>query len=1027
MSVSYNFLDEVAIRLVEKNPSQLHNSLVILPTKRACLFFERSLQSATRKERPFIAPVITTIDKWIESISTLILPENTTLLCYLYNAYDQYLQERPEYKAMDFNTPLLLFDRAQKMLADYEDIDLSLQNAERIFTNIRHLNELETYDYLTDEQKQTIVDFWGQLPAHIPWTEKYGEQNFTIQEFFIHLSDTMLNVYNVLKDKLRQEGCGYRGMIYRTVAELTAQEIIERTRKNYGNELSQIYFAGLYSLSLAERKIIRSIKEYTAEFSVDLFWESISIPFREGVYFPNQTITQNKQLLGGEVISITSKNETRVEIINASSSIVQPQYIEHILKNILEQDARAIDDLRIAVVLSDERTLIPMLNSLHLSDLNVNITMGYPLKSTMVAIWIQRYLEIYHKANRNSLHEAIEFPVDLLSLWLRSNTTEQLFGKESHTLLDILQKQYFYTSYKSLSKQYREEIIGRKNSFLLFEEIFPPLKKGLDLINQVDFLLERLLQFALLQQEKGQNSTIQNLEIEYIYRYQELLRKLRNTMADINYFDDPDTAMLLLQSLINAETIPFEGEPLKGLQVMGFLETRSLSFDYVIFLDVKEGQLPKSSKSSSLIPYSLRIAYGLPTYRTKEDISTYHFYRLLNGTSKIFFLQDVRTKSLDKNTPSRYLDQLTYLTTLPFSRKEITMPLPFSEHQSIEIDKRTLHIEQILNRFLDANNPSEALSPSDINTYYQCPLRFYFSKIKKLAEPQNKEEILSASSLGTVVHNTLERLLTPILAEKKPFQRDLIDDLLIETTLREVYQEHRYGNQKQKTAWLDIDEINLADLRRFVHNALFIDSQIAMQKNCLLYFDGFEVRVTNRLTLPDGKQVNLKGFIDRLDHLTDLQGNIIEYRVVDYKTGKIELLKSTHLEKSSALDRQQKIVQLYLYAYFFNQLRISGEVPDKLKDAQPLQSSPFVVPLLYGLKPQYRGKKESQAYWLTSQKESVPVKLPIDFDNYPLEAQQTHLLIVGLVQDIFDLQKPFTQTANTEICKNCPYVSICGR
>lgn len=1057
MSSQYNFLREVANRLLFAHPTDLHNCLVVLPTKRACTFLEHYLvqQRYQCGERcPFIAPVLVTIDQWISTVSGLQIPEHTTLLCHLYGAYDRYLSGNGEMQKQEINKPLLLFDRAQRMLSDFEDIDLSLQDVGQIFRNIRYLSELEDLSYLTEAQKKTIKEFWGTLATHI---DTDGESESDLSSFYLHLTEAMIEVYHIFREILISENSGYRGMVYRSVAERYPEDIITRTLSIYGNAISHIYFAGLYALSRAERKILSSLKSYESALSIDFFWETVSTPFREGMDFPDKTIEGNCSLLGGQVIEVNTRTAPRIERVTAPSSVIQPKVIELLIDDILAKDPSAVEELRLAIVLNDERALLPLLNSLHLPNLSVNITMGYPLKVTSVAIWIQRYLDIYQRATVDKQGQLL-LPVETLNDWLQSTTTQMLFGATIRPLCEWLTDYFFYVSAQELNEKYFTA--GKKKKYKkLLPVLFPELIQGRDLVRQLDSLLETLevySQFEIKEREKGlteeKNAFFQSewlrLELEYIYRYKQLLLKLLNTIGHITYFDSPSTAILLLKNLISAEKIPFEGEPLKGLQVMGFLETRSLSFDYLIFLDVKEGQLPKKSYNPSLIPNVLRSAYNLPTYRNKDDINGYHFFRLLNGTKGIFFMQDIRTRSLEKNVPSRYIDQLTYLTDIPVVSKEVRLPLPLTESKTIEIEKKSPNILRTLRAFCSKDEGAEALSPSDISTYYSCPLRFYYRKIKRLPEPQEDDRELSPALLGTIVHSTLERLLLPVLQSGSTYNLSVVEALLkqkngtIKQTLEECYSEHRYKNGDRKGKFTERDHVYVADLLRFVCSALEIDAGVINELNQRgesLRLDAFERRERCQMPLPGGQIVNLKGFIDRLDHVETSDGSISYYRIVDYKTGSVPSFLSLQKKKKTKNDASTigKIIQLYMYAYIFNSNRVGDT---------SLNLSVPIVPLLYAIRPKYRATDTALAYW-RHEKEPIALFAQNDVINRKLRAStekvslphfatgntenesvtSAHQMVTGLIEEILNPDIPFVQTSITNNCSYCPYASICGR
>lgn len=1028
MPFSYNFLREIASKLLEQHGTdELYRCIIILPSKRACAFLEHELSQSAR-EYSFIAPVTTTIDQWIGAVSGLTLLDKTALLGHFYQVYDQYLNETSS-SDFEFNKPLLLFDRAEKMLEDFQDLDLALADPDLLFRNLKHLDELNSYDYLTDEQKEAIVQFWGTLPAHL---HDSLEEADVIQRF-VKLTETMRDLYPRFQNHLGQMECGYRGMLYRQVAEhMSPHEILAQTEHAYGMGLTHLYLVGLYALSPAESSIIGKLQQYHSPLQVELWSEGIALPFRKGMKFSPQW---NHALQWKKLAPSQEKlPQPQISILSAHSAVLQSSLLAQIIRQIVHEHPQAIEQLQVAVVLNDERSLMPLLHSLQLPHETINVTMGFPLQATPVAIWLHRYLILI----ANQPADSTLLPVKDLSSWLQTATSHRLWGDELDPILDLLHKSYYYVEKQSLLEVHPQWT----------QEWFPlEPQHGTALLSRIERLLEKLLEKDLLElavyEEQGDNNAtegpsykgsrraIVRLETEYIYRYRKLLVQLSNIIDQVSYFQQPNALFLLLDNLIAQEKMPFEGEPLAGLQVMGFLETRNLSFPYLIFLDVKEGQLPKLPRSTSLIPHSLRKAYGLGTTQEHDHLYAYHFYRLLNGAKRVFFIQDLRTQSLEKNTPSRFLDQLRYLTTLPIEEIEVPLCTPSLHKQCIVVQKDHKILEK-LQRFVSSEDATseeyDALSPSDINTYHRCPLRFYFQKIKKIQEPDQKEDFLTPITIGHIVHKTLQQLLQPFQEQGVPFDRSKIPDSTVTHVLQCAYAQERY-HQDTLTNLHGGDKINLSNLKAYVLSALEIDQTIS-QTHRLDYLH-FELALHDTFPLPEGGHFNLKGFVDRIDLCCDTESQQKQLRIIDYKTGQygkvtpqLDWLQPHHASFEK-LGQVSKVVQLYLYSHLFANTT-----------AQEWPHDTSFTAAIYHLAPSSRGKlEEQQAYWEipNTDKDAPPIivelhpqKQAADSPSAPI-IDQVRKLIQQLVIEILDPETPFTQTPEEKNCSYCPYATICGR
>lgn len=1015
-----HFLRTVAEDILRETRSQLQNTVIIMPSKRSCLFLEHYL-AELRNEKAFFAPVVLTVEQWISRVSGLTIPDSTSLACYAYKAYRSFLTTLTEEEQNDaFNDPILVFDRAQKLLNDYDEIDHHLLDVDTIFTNIQYWNEYASLSFLTENQKEAIKDFWGKLPERLTIEEMASDGNdsaTTIQKY-ISVVEAAQKIYLLLQEIWEEEQCGYKGWVYRKTSQLTPEELVHRTMSAYGlTHIDHFYCVGLYNLTPVERLIFKNAKQILPHFYA--FWEEVTLPLNgvAGGKLAQHSIDANIQYLGGERVRV-SESLPKVELLRASSSVIQERIVEDLVDTILEDDPKAIEELRIAVVLSDEKTLIPLLDMASSQEYAVNITMGYPLKNTSIAIWIKRYLEVIDAIQKSPTADrgGDKFVVVKLKRWIQAPLTQKLLGVNSKTYSNKLANASIVVQRSELCEMF--DSLTTEPS-LMVDNLFPATVSGVGFIGQVKRLIEMVEELNAQRiarlKEEGNDSLISSymLENEYIYRYRTILNKLQNTLGRLSDFDDIRIMSNLLACLVDRDQIPFEGEPLMGLQVMGFLETRALSFDHVIMLDVKEGQLPKVVRYNSLIPYSLRLAYQLPSHKTRDEINAYHFYRLIGSAQKATLLRDVREKNLGGNTPSRYLKQIELLSTIDYVERDIAMPLPAVRTSPIEIapdDSLLQEFRDKLRRAATAEEPELRLSASDIKKYFRCPLSFYWAKIKGIEEPKIKQEMLPPDEAGNIVHGTLEVLLKPWKEKQIPLGRTPIDNQVIEKILEEKYCEVRWGKMKKL---YPVDKLNIQNLKKMVLVALRNDYAL-INKGYTIYYEEFEKKIELSFVTPNENIFPFKGFIDRVDRIISPNGKQT-WRIVDYKTGAMEELDLPSCNFKEILQKNSKqlpileiAIQLALYSAAF------------------LQNNPktfSTLPVIYALNPK-NSKKTSL--------ELIYEDEPILFYKQGIYSENqfgADLIneVLGIFDELLDDSMPIRQTPYTDSCSFCPYAEICGR
>ena len=992
MASNDSFLSQVVSRM-RSSEVPLRNQLVVVPTKRAATFLQRELVAQLQDKPATILPRIVTIDEWITEMSGRVILDSTALISILYEVYATYLADQ---KLGQVETDQMLsLSQTERMLRDFQDMDLALADVEMLLINLEDLDALDSYTYLDDEEREAIKEFWRGL----------SDQDLdSPQGGYRHFATVWRDIYQLFNVCLADLKVAYRAGAYRIVAEdtFTSDDLLRALRRYSGSAVSLVNFVGLYNLTPAERAIIKKLQSADADaLQVQLYWQRVSIDahgdFNEHLY---STIDQNAKLLGGVVLDedFTRKYAPEVHLLSLNSTIQQPQVVNDLIAEITQKDDTALEELRIAIVLNDEKTLIPLMNSLKQpACTSLNVTMGYPLQYTSVATWIRRYLNIYGLVSSSETRvERVKLACSRLKLWLTAPLTRKLFGDLTTALMDRIALHHYAITASEL-RTIIEEVAGDTDEAVRQRllDLLTPSLTGVGLLDRIGQLLELLKGLTPATDEETDNDksidqVILSEALDQIVRYVTQVSNLLQPNEGMHHLlNAPKPVAYLLGQLMAVGSIPFEGAPLEGLQVMGFLETRTLTFDYVIMLNVQEGDLPKSSHITTLIPDMLRSAFGMTTYRTEDDTNAYHFYRLIQGAKRVYLLQDTRPKSISSMEPSRYVDQIRYLTNLSLDESTYADSLDArneQEHTVADNDEEVhLYMTQIV-------SGEKTFSPSDLITYYNCAYQFYLKKIKGIGEPRQEPGVVTQIELGSMVHAYLEWFYKGL---KKTSNVSDLEHTVSRAKLQELYK--KIVSDKSAP-----DEILLTDLERYISKAIEIDKRL-LQAGHSLQLLASETKMTNLLfewTDDNGQNhtIHLTGQPDRVDIIDGK-----DYRIVDYKTGAIKKPKTVDKLDTDRLDGWRDvasncklggyILQSCLYAMLYAQQAEEG-----ISEIQPT---------LYSLAPAIPADEGAISFAET------------------VALDELKELVIHYLNKLVALK--FDQTKVLDVCKYCDYKTICGR
>ncbi len=996
MASNGSFLSQVVSQLLASDVP-LRDQLVVVPTKRAATFLQRELVTQLQDQPATILPRIVTIDEWITEMSGRVILDNTALISILYEVYATYLAEQ---KLGQVETDQMLsLSQTERMLRDFQDMDLALADVEMLLINLENLDDLDSYTYLDDEEREAIKEFWRGL----------SDQDLdSPQGGYRHFATVWRDIYQLFNVRLADLKVAYRAGAYRIVAEdtFTSDDLLRALRRYSGSAVSLVNFVGLYNLTPAERAIIKKLQSANADaLQVQLYWQRVSIKaegdFNEHLY---SMIDQNAKRLGGVVLDedFDHKYAPEVHLLSLNSTIQQPQVVNDLIAEITQEDDTALEELRIAIVLNDEKTLIPLMNSLKQpACTSLNVTMGYPLQYTSVATWIRRYLNIYGLVSSSETRvERVKLTCSRLKLWLRAPLTRKLFGDLTTALMDRIALHHYAITASEL-RTIIEEVAGDADEAVRQRllDLLTPSLTGVGLLSRIGQLLELLQGLTTAPDEETEEETeddesidhvILSAALDQIVRYVTQVSNLLQSSEGIHHLlNAPKPVAYLLEQLMAVGSIPFEGAPLEGLQVMGFLETRTLTFDYVIMLNVQEGDLPKSSHTTTLIPDMLRSAFGMTTYRTEDDTNAYHFYRLIQGAKRVYLLQDTRPKSISSMEPSRYVDQIRYLTNLSLDESTYADSLDARDEQEHTVAETDEEVHRYMEQIASGE---KTFSPSDLITYYNCAYQFYLKKIKGIGEPRQEPGVVTQIELGSMVHAYLEWFYKGL---KKTSEVSDLEHTVSRAKLQELYK--KIVSDKSAP-----DEILLTDLERYISKAIEIDKRL-LQSGHSLQLLASETKMTNlRFEWTDdngqNQTIHLTGQPDRVDIIDGK-----DYRIVDYKTGAIKKPKTVDKLNTDTLDDWRKmasncklggyILQSCLYAMLYAQQAEEG-----ISEIQPT---------LYSLAPAIPADEGAISF-----AETVALN--------ELKELVSHYLNKLVAQT-------FNQTKVLDVCKYCDYKTICGR
>jgi len=949
-----SFLDKLTDEIVNKYSGDTGNLCVVFPSRRAGIFFRKYLSQKINK--PIWSPAVYSIEDFIRKLTPFIIPDNLILIFELFETYNKV----GEVQSFDEFYPW-----GEMLLRDYDAVDKNLVPGDEIFRVIKEHREIEEHFQFAAEDLEDFRRFWQTFS---------NRELSEVQSEFIKTWEIIGKVYNEFRKSLLEKNYAYEGMAYRKIYE-------DVKTRNLEVPWSKVIFAGFNALTKSEEEIIKALMK---QGKAETYWDA-------DLYYVNDTTQEAGRFLRENFRKLELKSPGWIENILSGSGIDEKKSVKVIGAPLKAGQAKAFGEVlnsllvsasvpleSVAVVLADENLLMPVLYSLPESAASVNVTMGFPMKNTPLYSLIESLRDL-QKNCKTSSNSTVFYHKDAIGILMNPYVkfVDPAFIYE--VVNDIKRNNLLYISSSRL-------LTHNHQSPELLKLIFNPITT---LKYTFDYLFNIIDNISTKMEVSGGERT--KFEMEYFYSLYEQLNHLKNIIEKYSGELTVETFWRLLTGILRSVRIPLTGEPLKGVQVMGLLETRTLDFENVFIISMNEGIIPKGIVHNSFIPYSIRKSFKLPTYEDEDAIPAYYFYRLLQRAKNIYLFYNTEVDKLSSGEKSRLLVQLEnelVKTNKNTSYEHLILETVIGEsvRKQISIDKDP----EITNKLR-----ASKFTPSDLSNYINCTLQFYFKKIAGLEEEETVEEFFSPAVFGNIVHKLIQLLYDNY--KGKTVTAEIIEDVKrrLDADYDELLNQAFSSIEGLKELDPGLQGKNLlfkGIIKKLLHKILDSDKQ----DSPFIIID-LEKRVSSAVEISTNGElitIQLGGRIDRVDEKNKVT------RIIDYKTGSFDLKTigrkslAEYFELVFSEPKFRENFQGYFYASLYR----------KENQNQPLRIA------IYSL------RKSNEGLQFLNEEEISKVELET-FDEK----------LGSLLLEIFDTGKSFSQTNDKDRCSFCPYKSICYR
>ncbi len=924
------FLYQVAEALVKQN-RRLDEFTVVFPNQRSILYFRKYLSQFI--SQPVFGPGLLTFTEFAARWAPGHVPDRLTLIYRLYGVYSRITGRNESFAAFFFWGNMLL--------RDFDELDKYLADPDHLLKDLSHIKELDNqFDYLTDEQKQYLKGFWAGFASSSGLLKKQ------FSELWQHLNA----VYHAFNETLRQEGLTYEGRMFRDAATAVEQDPHPGT---------QVVFVGFNALTPAQEKIfVHAVSAWNAQVYWDVDDYYLNSEWQEaGAFFRKY---RSHPVLGRTFpadVPASFQNKRQVKIYGTPQASGQAKILGQILDEALKE---GMNPEEAVIVLPDEKMLLPVLHAVSGTVEKLNVSVSYPLSLTPVPSLVEQLAHLQKHFRNNCFYSASVLRV------------------LSHPYLLALESDFQRTMLKDITGNNRLYVPSAElcESDLL-RLIFRPA-------TTISSYLIDLFQY-LQQQEK-----LGKLDVEYLRQALRMVMLLDEVTDAVATWDN---FMPVFRQLVAETRIPFVGEPLQGLPVIGMLETRNLDFRHVFLLSVNEGFLPPFARTGSYFPYSLRKAYGLPVAGHDEAITAYLFYRLMQRAETVTLFYTTEPDELGRGEMSRFLQQLLLETEPRIQPVLVTNAAKPVQVFPLTVEKTDLVWQQMLNRLVARHNGY--LSPTSLSVYRDCTLQFYFKYVLDLREPKKLEEEPTDRLTGNVLHKAMELFYQSLLAEKGSSMIEPDDfanktprlEKAIETAMHQEFNLPEQADVQREGRQLLMVEV----IKKLAGRMLALDRAYAPFE--LLATEDKDYRYSIKVPGTD-IVITLGGQIDRIDRKDDV------IRIIDYKTGRDEInWNGNALENLFNREKEgaKALLQTLLYALLFvrkNPELAGNKIVPGIMGRLQIFNDDFTFGFTDDIRP-----------WLD------------EFEGR----------LAAMLAELFNREVPFSQTTQTKACEFCPFKGICYR
>ncbi|MDR0969446.1 MAG: PD-(D/E)XK nuclease family protein [Lentimicrobiaceae bacterium] len=930
------FIDKIADFILENYDSVLEQTTIVFPNKRAALFLRYAL--SIRIEKNIWLPEILSIEEAICKWTGLQIADNIQMLFEL-------IEIEHERKGNDKNDLTTFSGLAIQMANDFDEIDHYLCDSEKLFA---YLHEAKA------------VELWHADGSELTVSERA----------FIQFYQSLIHYYNDLRKRLLDKNLAYRGLITRTLAEMDDEQLLQKTKSR------KIVFAGFNALTLAEEKLFEKLHRIgTAVVLWDFdtyYLNKNEFPEHEAGLFARKIIKKNTLK---ETFFIDNQLETSKKKIHITAVPGNAIQAKAMAANLVKEKNSTIET---AIVLADENLLIPTLNSIPESVEAFNVTMGYPFDKSSIFLFLNMLFET--QLSQNKQLESNSFYLWEILKIISHEICNTIFESTDIQILNKWKTQLIFDKKRFVKKEdfaYLNDKSKHLNDFIQLT-----LKRWKSTSEALETIEKLIAQIAKMLAEKEGKTYI--FLLNQLSIADRIINRLKLLFEESNIALDIKNLKNIFEQIARQSSIKLYGEPILGLQIMGLLESRNLDFETIHMMSVNEKIIPKEKSYQSLIPYDIRITHQMPTYKQKQAVYAYHFFRLLQSAKQIFLYYNTETANSGSGEPSRFILEIKHELTKINPNIEIEETLfatPMSEkdiQKPIVIEKTETILMQIIQK------AKRGFSPSLLSTYNTCPLKFYLQFVLNIKDDSLTEKI-QQNVLGTIVHESISHLYK----EYKTLDFEIIAKC--RTQLAKVLEEVFIAVSGSEKTTSGYNFLIYEVARKTIEQILDLDEKLLKEGNTI------EI-----ISLEEGIQTNytynnesfvIKGFIDRIDKLNGV------YRIIDYKTGKVNKKDLELKEEGNLYDpKYEKALQLLCYEYLFKKEKINGTA---------IQIESGIIN--------------------TRQISSGLIKL----NTEKLNAESNEILFEDFLKktfhEIFETMQPFVQTDDETRCKHCDFAVICDR